>query len=233
MQTQSSSFQTSLAANTLRACRHPGCNAQRVGLGALCKTHQAQADRYGDSRAYPLKPSMWDQERKQVSQLFQQQPDHPGLLQALSYLKTWTARACESSWAFKGASEIARLKRAGVPELSMLVELCAFYVWSFTAGAPRLPSDRATDFAMSRAVFGLAPRERRPTRGPGISGTWGRSTKTPASYAPKALPSALAYVGKHLRQVLSTFLATVRVALEDRRALEKDPDALFRLPFQV
>jgi hypothetical protein len=217
-------------ANAFRGCQMRGCNHQRVGLGAWCRAHSQQAKKYGHPDARPLKPSQWAQERKEVQALFKGCHDHPGLLQVLGYLGAWVTKAVDNERAFKGAREIVRLKQAGISEEAILTETCAFWLWSRKVS---FPSDRAFDYALSRAVFALAPRPRRSTRGPGISGTWGRSTTAPASYSIKALPSALAYVGKYLRQVLSTFLSTVSTAIEQQRATKVDPLALQRLPFPI
>jgi hypothetical protein len=132
--------------------------------------------------------------------------------------------------AFKGAREVAQLVRHGVSPLQLLTEICSHWFWVSDFGH-RFPSDRAADFALSRAVFALAPRPRVATKGPGSSGTWGRPTDTPQSWSVKPRESALAYVGSHLRVYLAPFLASVVSGIEEQRKLTADPQALMRLPF--
>lgn len=221
-------FQEMVGANALRACRMRGCRHPRAGLSAWCKEHGNRARLYGHPDAGPLRPSNWATERKEVSALLADNSAHPGLVEVLNYLRTWASKASESERAFKGAREVARLKQAGVSELTMLVEACAFWLWS---RSHRFPSDAALDFALSRALFALAPRPRRALRG--VHGTWGQSLKSRRSYAPKPLPSALAYVGSHLRQSLAAFMVNVAETITNRRARQKDPDVLQRLPFEL
>ena len=59
------------------------------------------------------------------------------------------------------------------------------------------------------------------------------ASKTPRSYAPKALPSALGHVGRYLRQSLAPFIANVVQGVEQQRAVVRDRAALQRLPFAL
>lgn len=221
-----------VAANVLKSCDAPGCNQPRHHLQAWCKDHHVKARAYGHPHAGPLKPKKWAQQRKEVSALLALNPEHPGLLAVLQYLKDWMADGAANEFTRKGGRELARLARHGVTPSTVLTEVLAFWLW-VNDNPMALPSDKARDFACSRAVFALAPRDRRATRGPGISGSWGRKTTTPHSYAPKALPSALAYVGAHLRVVLAEFFANTLQSIERQRALKVDREAVMRQPLTI
>lgn len=132
----------------------------------------------------------------------------------------------------KGGRELARLARHGVTPSAVLTEVLAFWLW-VNDHPQALPDDKARDFACSRAVFNLAPRDRRATRGPGISGTWGRKTTTPQSYSPKALHSALNHVGTHLRIALADITANTLHSIERQRALKVDREAVMRQPLTI
>lgn len=218
--------------NSLNHCSLPGCGRPRTGLNAWCRQHLDRARQYGHPSAQPFRPSAWTSERKEVSSLLASNADHPGLLQVCQFLADWMARAAADGHAFKGAQEVARLVRHGVTALQVVTEVAAFVLWH-SARPTTFPTDRAVDFALSRAVFMLAPRERRVTRTRGISGTWGMKASGRHSYSPKPRPSALAHVGRFLREALAAFLANVRGAVEQRRAVKRDPLALHRLPFAV
>jgi hypothetical protein len=149
-----------------------------------------------------------------VGELLQANASHPGAVLALQWITAWVTKAAEaygrSSASYKGAEEVVRLVQHGVTAKDILVEVAAVFLW-LRRHPNALPNDRARHFAISRAVFALAPRERRITRT--ASGGWG-SVKTAQSYSPKARPSALAYVGQHLQASLAPFLANVQTSLE-------------------
>ncbi|MGA0610646.1 hypothetical protein [Caldimonas sp. KR1-144] len=150
----------------------------------------------------------------------------------VAYLDQWSTEACADEKAFRGANEIARLKRHGIKPLELLTEACAFWLW-LQRHPQVLPSDRAEDFALSRALFGMAPRPRRQTRGPG--GVWPVNKKLAAScsYAPRARPTAMAYVGQHLRRTLAPFFANVVSSIELQAEQQAAREAAMRAPFKV
>lgn len=226
----STSLQSRLRSNSFKTCQAPGCSSQRSGLRLWCRTHLRLSNAYGHPDAKPLQGSLWATQRAEVSKLFADQSTHPGLLQANRWLSTLMTQAAANERAFKGAEEIARLGRAGVKPEALLVEACALHLWVTDTGH-RWPTDLAADFAMSRAVFALAPRPRTATKG--VHGTWGRPTTTPQSYSAKAKRSALAYVGGHFRECLAPLMVTVASAVQAQRAVKVDPQALQRLPFAI
>lgn len=221
-----------VAANVLKACDAPRCNQPRHKLQAWCKDHHAKARAYGHPDARPLRPKEWARQRKEVSALLALNPEHPGLLAVLQYLKDWMADGAANEHTKKGGRELARLARHGVTPSAVLTEVLAFWLW-VNDHPQALPDDKARDFACSRAVFNLAPRDRRATRGPGISGTWGRNTTTPQSYSPKALHSALNHVGTHLRIALADIAANTLHSIERQRALKVDREAVMRQPLTI
>ncbi len=228
----SQSFHAAVVANEQHQCQHRGCSRLRVGINAWCMPCLQKTRQYGHPAARPLRPSLWAFERRQVQQLLAANADHPGLRCVLSVLNDWSARASGDEAAFKGAREVARLARHGVSSLDLLTEAAAFSVW-LQQNHHRLPDQRACDFAMSRALFALAPRPRRMTRGPG--GGWPVTGTAPASqsYSPKPLPSGLAYVGAHLRTVLAPFLANVAHSLELQQQQQADLQAAMRAPLRA
>lgn len=119
--------------------------------------------------------------------------------------------------------------RHGVKARTILVEACA--CWAWLQRNPRaLPDDRSRDFALSHAVFQLAPRPRRQTRGAGGSWPVLVEVRASCSYSPKARPSALAHVGANLRQTLSLFFANVAQSLDMQAQRESAQQAAVRAP---
>lgn len=222
-------FLAGRADNELRQCGNRGCSKSRYGMNRWCEACNRKAVHYGDPRAGPLKRSQWAPERAQVAALIAANADHPGVRSIVAYLEQWSAEACANEQAFKGATEIARLTRHGIKPLALLTEACAFWLW-LDRHPLVLPSDRAADFALSRALFGMAPRPRRQTRGPG--GVWPVNKKLAAtcSYAPKAKVTALAYIGKHLRGVLAPFFSNLAASLERQAEQLAAREAAMRAP---
>lgn len=221
-----------LARNTAKACKHLDCYLTRLRLGSWCKKHDRLFRRLGHPDASTYRPKTWATQRKEVSQLLEAHPDHPGLRQVLAWVQRWMAEAAKDPTAYKGAREVHRLSLHGVTPLVVLTEVLAFWLW--TEDSPHaLPDDRSRDVACSRAVFALAPRPRQSCSTGLASGTWKAPTTGPKSYSIKALPSSLNHVGKHLRQSLAVFIATTQRGIEHQRSVKKGPAALQRLPFVV
>lgn len=174
----------------------------------------------------------WAAEREEVGRLLAANAEHPGLKSVLAHLTTWCEAACDNSRAFDGANEIARVIRHGVKPVAILTEAAAFTLW-LGKHPHALPDLRSTDFALARAVFGLAPRERRQTRGPG--GVWPVSSAlvSNCSYSPKPRPSALAHVGSYLRATLAPFLANIASSVEAKAQAQAALAEAMKAPLRV
>ena len=220
------SFTRAQRLNEQQCCDASGCSLPRHSIDRFCSSHTNTYRRYGHPAAGPLKPSSWAPFRAQVRTLLDANADHPGAQQVLRLITAWMATATNNDSAFPGAEELARLSGHGVTAMDMLVEACA--LWSMLQRSPRtLPqggpdADRAVDFAISRAVFGLAPRARRQS--------W--TTPGSRSYSTKARSSALAHIGKHLRQTLAPFLVNVAHSIEPEADLKAKAAEAMRAPFR-
>ena len=227
---QSPSFASSVAKNTGHACSLSHCSARRHGLYLWCKDHALRARRYGHPAAAPLHPKLWAAERRMVADLFARNVTHKGQQQALEWVSRLMTQATHNEGAHKGAEELARLARHGVKAVDILTELCAVTMY-LDANPRAVPSDVAWDYAVSSAVFKLAPRPRRTTRGP--NGHWPLKPDPTRSYAPKPRTSALAFVGRHLRQSLAPFLSNVQRSIESRDAQRKAFEAELSAPLST
>lgn len=200
------SFTHARLLNEMHSCDAPGCSLPRSGIDRWCSDHKNTVRRYGHPSARALRPNRWATERAQVRALLAANSDHPGLQQVLSMLSAWKATGCANESSYPGAEEVARLSRHGVSALDILAEVCAFWAW-LQANPRALPQggadgDKAVDYAISRAVFNLAPRPKRVA--------WPSQT----SYSRKARSSALASVGQHLRRTTAPFLINVAASIE-------------------
>lgn len=231
---QSPSFAASVVRNQGRQCNATGCGHPRFGIALYCSKHVHGYQRYGHPFGGPLSSTLWAPQRQQVSDLIDRNPDHPGVKAALEVVSGLQARAVFDQGSFSGAEEFARLSARGVYAKTIVVELCAVTLY-LHANPRTVRDDRAWDFAVSRAVFKLAPRERRTTRGPGGSWPVHRSPQQQhqCSYSPKARLSALAFVGKHLRESLAPFLGNVRSSIETRDEQRMQLEAAMSAPLRV
>jgi len=104
----------------------------------------------------------------------------------------------------------------------------------FLKSHPRaVPDDRSWDFAVSSAVLQLAPRPRRTTRRAGDHWPVNSAPGNSQSYAPKARTSALAFIGKHLRETFAPLLVNVQHSIESRDAQQKAFEAELAAPFRA
>jgi len=217
------SFTHAQILNEMHSCDAAGCSLPRSGINRWCSDHLNKARRYGHPAAGPLRPNRWATERAQVRALLGANVDHPGLQQVLAMLSAWMAKGSANESSYPGAEEVARLSRHGVSALDILVEVCAFWCW-LQVNPRSLPQGgadgaRAVDFALSRAVFHLAPRPQRVA--------WPSQT----SYSRKARSSALAHIGRHLRQTLAPFLVNVSHHVEPPEAKAARAAEAMKAPF--
>ena len=195
------SFPEALRRNAVRACNVKGCQRPRHHLNSVCKVHLANHQRKGHGNvAAPIQPRQWAPEKSAVLALLQANSAHQGQRQVLQWLAGWIQQAVIDESLFKGADEVARISRSGASPFDILVELCAAHAW-LDRNPSALPDDRSRDFMLSHAVFRLGPRASRYGISPLTGQKWECSTA--------ARPSALAYVGNHLRTMLAAFLANV------------------------
>ena len=184
----------------------------------------------GHPDAKPYRAGAWLSQRKAVEALFQANADHQGLREVTQLVAELMQKAAVTEGAFKGARELRRLIKHGVTASRIVLEFTAVSVWLHD-NRNALPSDKARDFCISRAIFGLAPRDRRPC-GTGASSNWRAPTDSRRSYSPKARASALDFVGRYLRQSLSAFTSNVILQVEADRARLADPIAHQRAPLR-
>jgi hypothetical protein len=230
--TQTYKFQCSVLDNSLHACALPGCSKPRHGVERWCKDHTLRSRRHGHPNARALASKLWSTERDLVADLLSKNVRHRGQLQAIDWLAGLIAQSVANERSFKGSEELARLARHGVTPQSILIELAAVHLY-LTANPRAVPDDRAWDFAVSGAVTRLAPRPRRSTRKPGTPWPVTAKARTNFTYSPKARPSALAFLGRHLRQSLAPFLANVQSAIETREQQQRSFEAELSAPLSA
>lgn len=193
----------------------------RSGLDAYCSRHNTVYRRFGHPHAGPIKSIHYRSYRKEVSDLFNVNSNHPGLIHALDYITRWMQQAAAPEASHKWAAEVSRVGRHGVSPTEVLIEVCSFWCW-LEANPRALPDTRAEDFALSRAVMALAPRPRRITREAANKGSSG--------YQLRPRFSALDSIGSHLRQVLAFFLVSVSEAVATKEARAAETLAQLRAP---
>ena len=192
--------------NEALRCIVPGCGERRKGVRKLCAAHGNLHDKHGHWKARAVSPKEWACERNEVTTLLAINPDHPGLLNALdfirSFLQTRTGRDTIDR-------EMKVLRAAELTPLALLTELAAAYVWT-NRNPAKFPDQRATDFVLSAAVLGLVPRPRRLT--PDDRAYSDNGVPVPPT------PASRKFIGKTLRESLSVMLASITVAVQAHAA---------------
>lgn len=230
---QASELRTVRVANEARNCKADGCDALRAGISPYCRHHCNAFRKYGHPLAKPYLRREWDQERKEVRDLFQGHPDHPGLLSCLKWASRWFAEADET--AGKGGRkgppawslEVSNVSRSGCSPLDLITEVAAFGVWE-SRHPYAMPDFKAWTYGTGRAVIGLAPRPRRAYR---PTSRASKSTRGAATYPIKATPSALEVIGATIRRDLSPFILTVCRAVSGREEQKAQVLASMQMDF--
>lgn len=190
--------------NEANHCVIPMCHGHRHSLSKWCLRHLSTYERTGDPQGVNIRATQWKHYRTRVHDLLTSNSDHPGLVRATSFIQGWMVSAEAQASTHQWAKEASRLHRNGVTAIQVITELAA--CWSYLQDNPRLcKSDNQLVFTLSKAVLGLTPRPRRFTVKDNLQGSNG--------YAIRAKPAALAYIGKHLSQVLSALLVNVHQSL--------------------
>lgn len=215
-------YRARLAANVALLCIVPGCCRPRVFFESSCSTHAHTAKRLGHPMARPVARRSWAPYRGALQDLWSlpANAEHEGLLhwsqwcdELLDKAKLDPSKLSKRSGA---APELAHLAEAGICGRQILETAVAFGCWSLQHG--QFPSLRASDFALALAVLRLVPPARSRTG-------WPKAYRR----------GALAWLGKALRQELSSLTAMTANALErqaKRKARTREEVAADRLlPF--
>lgn len=197
--------------NMAHSCKALGCNNQRTGLNAYCSTHQTIHQKYGHPHGRAVGIRNYSPYRAMVGAVFEANPRHAGLSAALAYVTSWIQQSVANEGLSKAAPHMARLHQHGITPLQILTEACSLWCW-LAANSHLMPTVRAENFALSRAVFALAPWTRRYTAAANAKGSTG--------YAVRPNPSTLDAAGSILRDGLCNFFANVSsaVAARDKQA---------------
>lgn len=210
--------------NEAHYCDVPGCPENRKALSHYCSRHLGNIHRNGHPIGRPVSSHQWAPYRSKVREVYHSNSSHPGLTRALAWLSAWMVEAEAKDGHHEWASEVSRVKRHGASALDVLVELAS--CWCYLEDHPRVTlSDTHRGWALSKAVLGLAPRPRRVTYEAARKGSRG--------YAPKAKPSALAFIGPHLVKVLGPLLINTHQSLQTESDRAKAELEAMRQPFSV
>jgi hypothetical protein len=218
--TRGASCALSKARNQQLKCSHRGCQLPRKGLHRWCSSHRVKARRYGHPDGRALRPMEIKQARSAVDRLFWSNPEHSGVKAAAAYLEDWMRRGAGGDSSIPGAKDDwQRLLASGVTSMQVLKELCAVFLLSRTSPSG-LPDDQRLDFAMSRAVLGLAPARTRISRS-------GKVHRVEPSYA------ALRSIGRLARSSLAPFLVAVVSAVDGLPEADRRLREALRTPFSA
>lgn len=153
--------------NHHQRCVVADCHDHRTRFGLYCRRHRRRLSKYGNPTGRPLSRTGLDLPTKarRIEALLSANADHPGITRAAAELQQSLNEAAERArlgQPLAGASlHWARLASHGVTPLAILSHVVAVVV--LDRGNARLFHDqRALEFAIARAVFGLAPIGRTP-----------------------------------------------------------------------
>jgi hypothetical protein len=197
-------FQDCRRLNEEAICSSPGCNRHRIRIDVFCSRHRDVARRLGDPRAKPIRGRPWVIHAAAIRDLWALNPHHEGLAHWTEWAQGLLDKGTRdpSRLAFAAAPELARLAAAGVTGRDLILEAiaCSVYLQS----VPHLlPSDRARDFAVARAVIGLVARPRVRSR-------------TGRPRTPRDRRGALSWLARTLREGLSALHAMTTAALAEK-----------------
>ena len=153
--------------NHHQKCVVADCHELRTRFGRYCRPHRRRLAQYGHPRGRPLARTGEDLagQARRIEALLTANADHAGLSRAIRELQQQLDEAAcraQSGRPLYGAEpHWARLAAHGATPLAILARVVAVVV--IDRENPRLfPDHRAMEFAIARAVFGLAPISDKP-----------------------------------------------------------------------
>lgn len=197
----------SIERNSLHKCKAISCNNPRHNLSAYCKSHFKRADLYGDPNGKSLRRSEYRKEFEDVSEIITSNIDHIATQTVLKFIQSWLDRALSGQPCVM-ASEIARLARADVSALDILLEASAIFLFSHR-NPKTLPDDVRQSYQIGIAILRLAEQFTY------TSSNGKKAHRKPSGTDRKA-------IGKYLRESLGLFLFNVTAAINRREQEEQD-----------
>lgn len=153
--------------NHHQKCTVADCHELRTRFGRYCRSHKRRLAHFGHPRGRPLSRTGEDLagHARRIEALLSANSDHAGLSRATRELQQQLEEAAERVRANRSLQPAtphwARLAAHGVTPLAILARVVAVVV--IDRENPRLfPDQRAMEFAIARAVFGLAPNSGKP-----------------------------------------------------------------------
>lgn len=157
------------AANERHPCSVDDCTNPRIGVSKYCMKHRNHFTLYGHPLQTKLHSSRHAVERQQVTEIFNSNSNHPGILSAIRWIQQWMDDAITGrAGTVLAAEDLRRLHDNGVTARDIVIEAASFYIFQ-QWNKHKFLNDAAVDVAMSLAILSLAPLDKRSRAGtPGM-----------------------------------------------------------------
>lgn len=146
-------------------CSVDDCWSLRTRFGLYCRKHKRRLAMYGSTSGKPLPKQVVAGIALRAQRLLSANEDHPGLARATGELQRRLDEARDTyrtTGAPNGAALYwSRLAGANVTPLQILSAVVAVIVLD-RENHRALPNQKALEYALARAVFGLAPQGKSP-----------------------------------------------------------------------
>ena len=160
-----STMPEAIAHNTQGFCNVPECFKHRTGVSAYCLAHRNCNTRYGHPLQKKLLASRHAAERSQVTEIFNSNPNHPGVLSAVRWVQQWIDAAMRSDPTALARDDMHRLVTEGVTARDIVIEAAAQFLFQ-QANRHKYLNEDSESIALSLAVLHLAPLAKKTKRLP-------------------------------------------------------------------
>jgi hypothetical protein len=207
--------------NEARRCKAPDCHRMRSRYSSCCHVHHERLHQYGHCWGKALLPRTYAVDEAEIAAFVEAHVGHAAITASVSWLQSWIDRACRGEPGTPAARAFQRLNDHGVTALQVFVRAIAVWIHCYR-NKRAVPDDmRALDYAISRAVLALAPRERIV----GATRTQRRYRSHPAS--------ARREIGPAIRDKLAPVFASIVVGLEEQHNARLKRAEDLRRPFAI
>ena len=221
-------IQTTVRRNVL-PCSVASCGRRRSGASVHCAWHRTRKSLYGSPLQTPIDPKTYAGELESATSFLQRFASHRGVSNARSFLQGWIDASSKGDSTKPAYAHVARIARHGVGAEQALAACVAVYL--LRRRRPNVfRDDLAFTFGSSRAVLGLAPRDRKKDYFHKKSGTTTTTYITPKAAELRAMGRAIEEsIGVLLLRAAAWIDGTMKDHIKEERSFRESLGARFEL----
>lgn len=218
-------FTDGLRRNAGKPCNHPSCSKPRYRISSWCHAHTEAVTKHGHPDGVFIHPNQYATEHHEIAEFIKANLSHPGIVSALQWIDEWQRMTIcddpiERAKQPNGIDAMNRLRAKDITPQQILTEVAAIWLYSYRS-PNRLPDDKRLTYAISRAVYNLAPAHKRT------------SWNTGKVARQRINAGELKGIGGRIRDTIGLLVMNIISTLQARESAKEKIKASFMAPFEL